>query len=63
MESSVVMRGLDPCIHLLQERWIAESSPAMTFPPKQETLWRLSQNAIDEIKAYSFVIARSEAKQ
>src|SRR5205085_10193790 len=25
-----VVRGLDPRIHLLQERWIAGSSPAMT---------------------------------
>jgi hypothetical protein len=29
-ESSIVMRGLDPRIHLLEKRWIAGSSPAMT---------------------------------
>jgi hypothetical protein len=28
--SSVVMRGLDPRIHLLAKRWIAGTSPAMT---------------------------------
>jgi len=30
MESSLVMRGLDPRIHLLEEEWIAGSSPATT---------------------------------
>jgi len=30
MESLVVMRGLDPRIHLPGKGWIAGSSPAMT---------------------------------
>lgn len=37
----VVMRGLDPCIHLLLKspfsRWIAGSSPAMTNCKSGET--------------------------